>query len=349
MDLNISNFLRVVSILAVLLIHSTYPAQEKFSTHLNWKSIDFLYVLINQFARFSVPVFIILSGYGLATKYSENLHIKEFYFKRFMRIGIPFVFWTVFLLLIGENFIINLEFFKKLFFYLTITGIDYHFYFMIIILQCYIFFPLLVRINNIFLLILLLLLQLYNYSPTDLIFTYIGIPYFSFPSTFLFSWLFYFYLGIFTKKNEDKFLNKKGLKLEIFLLLCLVITAVIVNFEYIYKSFSSRYFSFYDHFHRYSVLLYSVSVFFFFYFFDLYKFFKENHFESINKLSEVSFAVYLFHTWILRVLDSYLYLHVGLKSIALIFISFLIFIGIQKILQSLLKNQSKWISLIFGL
>ena len=148
----------------------------------------------------------LLSGYGLASKYHQKeINLKEFYLQRFSKIGIPFLFWTIIFVLIRNSFNIVSKFFHELIYYLFITGVDYHLYFFIIILQCYLVFPFIFKINNKKFLLILFILQLYNYSPTDKILEFFGISYIIFPSTFLFSWLFYFYLGIFIKQNEEKF------------------------------------------------------------------------------------------------------------------------------------------------
>lgn len=331
-----SNFLRLISIIAVLIIHSTHYSQVQFSKNLDFYSSDFFYVILNQIARFSVPVFIILSGYGLTARYSKKMDIKEFYQRRFIRIGIPFLFWTFIILLFQKKFYLDFDFFKKLIYYLTITGVDYHLYFLIIILQCYLIFPFLNQINSTAFLFLLLLLQIYNYSPTDLFFYLLNQKYFAFYSTFLFSWLFYFYFGIYLCKNEEKikkYLQSKKIKIAIIILL--FVSMFIVNFEYVYKSFFNPEFYLYDHFHRYSVFFYSVI--FFLFFFAIFPIFSNNQkiILGINNLAEVSFSVYLFHTWILRVLDSFIPSYVGIKTLFLILLSFFLFFVIKKFVNFL--------------
>jgi len=128
---------------------------------------------------------VLLSGYGLASKYHQKeINLKEFYLQRFSKIGIPFLFWTIIFVLIRNSFNIVSKFFHELIYYLFITGVDYHLYFFIIILQCYVLFPFIIKINNKIFLLILFILQLYNYSPTDKIISFFGISFYMFPSTF---------------------------------------------------------------------------------------------------------------------------------------------------------------------
>ncbi len=347
MNLYYTQLLRIILIIMVIIIHTTYVGQKNFSEHLSLLSLDFFYVFLNQFSRFSVPLFVMISGYGLASKYSkEQIDIKEFYKARFLKIGIPFVVWTIIFFLIKEEFRIDLEFIQKLFYYFTITGVDYHFYFFIIILQCYLVFPILIKKNSKFLLAILFLLQIYNYFPTDRIVTFLGFSYISFPSTFIFSWLFYFYSGIFIKKNEIIIVSKFQ-KYILYFIFIFFLGLLWMVLEYLYFSYNKIPFYYFDHFHRYSVLIYSLS------FFNIYflcaKFLenKTKSIEVINRLGNVTFSVYIFHTTLLRILDIYIMEYILLKTIVLIIILFLFFYYIKIYIENLIiKNNNKYIIFI---
>lgn len=81
--------LRIIATIAVIAIHAS-------SGYLNSPDIagfDWKYAnLINSFTRFSVPIFVMLSGALLLTK-KENT--GEFYKKRLLKICYPFIFWTI--------------------------------------------------------------------------------------------------------------------------------------------------------------------------------------------------------------------------------------------------------------
>jgi Uncharacterized protein conserved in bacteria len=88
------DLLRVLSALGVVLIHVTAP----FVTQ-NMKVVNEAFWaanLFNTLGRFSVPIFVIVSGY-FVLKPIPNL--AEFYRKRFTRILLPFICWTVIYLL----------------------------------------------------------------------------------------------------------------------------------------------------------------------------------------------------------------------------------------------------------
>jgi len=83
------SILRIIATIAVIAIHAS-------SGYLNGSDIagfDWKYAnLINSFTRFSVPVFVMLSGALLLTK-EENT--SEFYKKRLLKLCYPFIFWTI--------------------------------------------------------------------------------------------------------------------------------------------------------------------------------------------------------------------------------------------------------------
>lgn len=88
------DLLRVISALGVVLIHVSAP----FVTQ-NMKVVNEVFWagnLFNALGRFSVPIFVIISGY-FVLKPIPNL--AEFYRKRFTRILLPFICWTVVYLL----------------------------------------------------------------------------------------------------------------------------------------------------------------------------------------------------------------------------------------------------------
>lgn len=83
------SILRIIATIAVIAIHAS-------SGYLNSTDIagfDWQYAnIINSFTRFSVPIFVMLSGALLLTK-EENTGF--FYKKRLLKICYPFIFWTI--------------------------------------------------------------------------------------------------------------------------------------------------------------------------------------------------------------------------------------------------------------
>ena len=199
----------------VLAIHATGTYEYRFIASHDFLSQDFLAVFLNQLARFSVPVFVTLSGFGLTMKYGllttkngkslDQITVPwSFYGERLYKIGLPFLFWSVLYLAI-QGYLkgpYNWQWIMDLLPFLYRKGADYHFYFFHIIFECYLLFPLLAwafaRLKKLRLPVLLLslLLQLYVSSPAHIWFDdFPRIP-FVFSAFFLY-WQFPFILGIY--------------------------------------------------------------------------------------------------------------------------------------------------------
>lgn len=196
------NITRGLAILAVLIIHSTsIPV-----TTLDMDSKYYIfYVALNMFSKFAVPAFIFLSGLVLFYNYIDRdmklKDVKTFYKKRLSQVILPFVifslFYYIFVQVLGSDMSFS-EAYVSLytwdFWYKFLTGnMFYHLYFIFIILQFYILFPL-----------LLVLFQRYKKMSQymiwiglliQLLYLYIDMHYLNMPVTLLFSFFGYFLLG----------------------------------------------------------------------------------------------------------------------------------------------------------
>lgn len=84
------DILRIIAALAVVMIHvSVYPWKAEAVTTMNWAAANFY----DSLARFSVPVFVMISG---ALFLSRERSVKQLYQKSILRIAIAFAFWSVF-------------------------------------------------------------------------------------------------------------------------------------------------------------------------------------------------------------------------------------------------------------
>ena len=146
------DFVRVVLMLGVITIHvcSTYIFVE---SRLSIGNLNLAFYL-NQASRFSVPGFILLSGLSLnLSKRKEPW--RKFYTGRVKKILIPYLLWyTIYFLwyvITNDGAGLSAGWFVKGVF----TGATApHLYFIVIILQLYLFYPLLRRLNRTVLLIL---------------------------------------------------------------------------------------------------------------------------------------------------------------------------------------------------
>lgn len=140
------DFIKTVAILAVVVIHVS-------STFLRLVDVDsfqfYAVAIVNQFGRFAVPLFFIVSGFLLASRYNSDLSVVEFYKKRVVRILPSYIIWSaIYFLVLYHNSISEL--FTTRFFQLLINGkASYQFYFIPAIIILYAAFPFFMRYKKI--------------------------------------------------------------------------------------------------------------------------------------------------------------------------------------------------------
>ncbi len=142
------DFIRLVSILGVVVIHTT----TAFNDRVTLFSLDFYFFhLINQASRFAVPLFFLISGFLLASRYVEIKNPLIFYKKRLYKILIPYVTWSmIYYLIIFPNSINSLL--SKKFTNALLTGdSSYQLYFIPAIIILYLLFPLIIYFKKILL------------------------------------------------------------------------------------------------------------------------------------------------------------------------------------------------------
>lgn len=141
------DIVRAGAIAAVLLIHGTASATVDLPVS---GRTQILYEAVNRLSYYAVFLFIFLSGLVLFYSYMDTWKVKDigtFYRKRLQYIVIPYLIWSIFYYLynpaVTPEWGIELDwlaFLKQLRWGET----GYHLYFMIIILQFYALFPLIV-------------------------------------------------------------------------------------------------------------------------------------------------------------------------------------------------------------
>jgi surface polysaccharide O-acyltransferase-like enzyme len=136
-----ADIIRIIACVGVLIIHVTDP----FLTYPPYFGIGgsswWISNVINTFFRVSVPLFIVLSGYLLLDT-SRELNIKSFYTRRFLKIGVPTLFWLI-IYFIWKYQIGELPSFAMAVQRLLTANLD-SLYFLIIILELYFITPLLI-------------------------------------------------------------------------------------------------------------------------------------------------------------------------------------------------------------
>lgn len=197
------NYLRGFATLSVISIHISCYFTKMTTINL----LAMLYMTIDSLSQFAVPAFIFVSGFVLYNNYNTELRIGQFYMKRFESIVPQYIIFSTFYIIIivyGSKIIgksLYLSTSDILYKYLT-GGAFYHLWFFVLIIQLYIFYPLILKTYNYFeaknkvsLFILATFVLGVIYSSFDILF---------FKKALLFTgYLFYFVLGIFTRNNYE--------------------------------------------------------------------------------------------------------------------------------------------------
>lgn len=298
LNLNTSTYLRGIAILAVLAIHvlAGIPGIHRpdFS---HWQ----LFTIIDQLARFCVPLFVALSGFGFWEKYQD----KDLKFWSFIKrqgnkllplyLLVSVLSYIIFFFIptwrvVGtpDSFLVQL-----------ISGrSDYHLYFVPMIFQFYLLFPFLnsvvkryrwssLIVSAIFQLGLYLILS-QSVLP-EAISKYLGTDqqqYFWF-----FSWIFYFVLGMHLSSIVSWLKSSRASQY-------LLLTVTLISSFLLIRDATTHIYLGIDpiialRFTRPIVLLYTTSVIL-----SLFTFIKA----SSSRLGSLSYPIYLFHTLILRLI-----------------------------------------------
>lgn len=209
------NVLKGMAIIGVVGLH--------FLSAMPWLSLYHglvfdLSLVVDLFLRFSVPMFVALSGYALAARYANSeLKLAEFYRHRVVKLVPLYILWTGVIYLVAQlyapwaGFVNSANIWERI---LLGRG-DYHLYFVPMIFQLYVLFPgllWLVRRWGRAVLLVSLLVQC---------FIYIGFAGWGWSDqlryVISFSWIFYFVLGIYfsgwKKLSGLKMLGGLGLAL----------------------------------------------------------------------------------------------------------------------------------------
>lgn len=135
---------RLFAAICVVIIHVSASAMGKFQTG---SHLQLLITIINGLALFAVPGFIAISGLTIHLSYqSKPFILKDFFKKRIVTLAIPYIAWTLIyyldqLYFSRAAFSIN-DFLR----HLLLGTAFYHLYFMPIIFQFYLLYPLFNRL-----------------------------------------------------------------------------------------------------------------------------------------------------------------------------------------------------------
>jgi probable poly-beta-1,6-N-acetyl-D-glucosamine export protein len=284
------DILRVIAILAVVLIHTTTRTLEVSIFDLQRMSWS---LMLNQFSRFAVPLFFIISGFVLELNYSFHSGYFSYLKKRVRRLLIPYVIWSAI-----YYYFVYTNHTRSLFSALLDGSSSYQLYFIPSLLLFYTFFPFVHKFYNFFankwMLIILGIVQLIllyrEYYVSPFILTY--------PVKMVILNYYPFILGAVFSRNRD-FLIRFVEKWK-----ALLITATAVLGSWVFLEGKNLYLSTKNYLYFYSqwrpsVFLYTLSLGLTIYYFLNEK---QKIDPFIKKLSELSFFVFFIHVIVLEFL-----------------------------------------------
>lgn len=287
--------LRSLATIAVIILHVTAPLLTSMESLTNW----WIGNIIESSVRFSVPVFFMLTG---ALLFDKEYSIGSFLKRRFFRVILPFLFWSIPYILFGLTLKIlhkeELNFFKVFIFIIDQfkNGSSYHFWFVYTLLGIYFFIPIISKwirnsTNNeiLYFLILWLITVLFTYPILSIFKTKIDFSYFT-------GFLGYTVLGYYLKKiNFDSFRKKDLIAIGLFIT-GLVITIIGTYFLFKLKEKMDE---LYYEYLTLNVLMCSIGV---------YLFIKDKNIKNLfilkflNLMNKFSYGIYLVHVLVLTFL-----------------------------------------------
>lgn len=198
--------------LFVVMIHLTFAPLSELTA----KSFPHIAIFaLNKGLCFCVPAFIFLSGFKLFASYTENpLNVNCFLKRRFKKIVIPyFIAVLIYIIYFGAKGWLEDGLFKLMF----LGTVSAHFYYIVVLVQLYLLFPLIFRLfarHSRYMLIICAGITLFC-----IIFLQFG-----FWDRFFGTYIFYFVFGMFwAKYNLYKKLRKSILKISVICMILLFI------------------------------------------------------------------------------------------------------------------------------
>lgn len=284
------DMLRAICALAVVIIHTSgYTLINSAEGSVSYN----VSLSLNQIARFSVPLFLFLSGLGLGISYKKDESYFKFLRKRVFKIIPPYILWgSLYLILIQKNY--DYKTWGELF--LKGDKVFYHLYYIPLIMTLYIIFPILYplfkRIEGVIIFLLISLGVTYfahYYNVPDL-----TLDIFSKRNAIF--WNVYFVSGVYISREVNNLIRRTKthkVKIVVIMIVCVI---CLIGESFIGLN-TGKSLDYSTTFIRPSVMIYSYIVM-------LYVFSKTYNKKSIlvkilGEISKSSFSIYLIHPMVL--------------------------------------------------
>lgn len=287
--------LRALATIAVIILHVTAPLLTSMESLTDW----WIGNIIESSVRFSVPIFFMLTG---ALLFDKEYAINTFLKKRFFRVIIPFLFWSIPYILFSLTLKVmhkeDLDFFKVFTFIIDQfkNGSSYHLWFVYTLLGIYLFTPIIGKwIRNstnkeiLYFLILWLITVLFTYPFLSTFETKIDLSYFT-------GFLGYTILGYYLKKIKFDSSQKKDSIAILLFFTGLIVTIIGTYFLFILKGEKDE---LYYQYLTLNVLMCSIGI---------YLYIKDKTIKNqytlrlLNLMNRFSYGIYLVHVLVLTFL-----------------------------------------------
>lgn len=234
------DFLRGFAILGVVLIHSSGfgATGSSFAAASTPNPAVLMALVAKAITFFSVPLFLLISGFALMHTYGSNFSVSDFYKKRLRSILVPYIIFSLFYLLFDgarQYFAVGVwplltpvDVFWKLAFGKSF----FHLWFVSVILQLYIVYPVLARGYAMFKAKGKTEIFLMAFLFSQVCWVLLFLPY---GGQMVFGCVFYFVLGFYCADNYEAILNRiRRMKTQTVLIpwLALALTVTVLLFDY---------------------------------------------------------------------------------------------------------------------
>jgi probable poly-beta-1,6-N-acetyl-D-glucosamine export protein len=308
--------MRILASVSVVTAHCVHLWVERFSVSFEYASLGFLAAVLDQLSRFTLPVFFFLSGFGLTLQaFDRPIRLGDYYRFRLLKILAPFLLWTAITSFRHLFWIESWDWaqrplanFAYLLRFIFIDGVDYQYYFLIVIFQFYLIFPFIFKLGKYrWAGLVALFLHFCVTSPIE---TFLEMANSRLPhlhSNILLPHFFWCFMGVFVAWNREglaRWAQSWSLRAST---LFWILSFGMLNFEFFYNLKQGKLLSDIDHFNRWSVVVYGLASFLLF--LKIKPWLTPRIIQNprakilFSHVAPYTFFVYLVHTHVLRSVD----------------------------------------------